>query len=390
MKSFKIKLGLGLAVLFMAFFLSQIIYKKNIAHLHDYTFESLALSEEMHNSEVFHSSMHSMVLAAQSDLERKALSYGKQYLIHKKDAESALQKLKQYNSTGVGSAGHSGPGHHSTAEVLDNLTRGFSSFRKTLDSIYLRRDAAPERHIEKAKKIFDEVFHHYYLKLHEHHDRQIAGMRQATLHIKETTDSYFIGQLIFALLAGMLSLFYIDRVVIKLHSITEHYSLTDSLTSLNNRRYLDRHLQEEFDRATRYGRPFSVAMADIDDFKKYNDSYGHQAGDILLKDLARIMRKLARKTDMVIRYGGEEFLVVLPETDTQAARAFAEKIRAAIESYKFVLPDGTRSSKVTVSIGIAAFPEDGATVSDIISKADALLYDAKNRGKNRVAFREGS
>ena len=385
MSAFKVKLGIGLAILFTAFFASQLAYRQNIAHLHDYILQSLALSEEMHNAEIFHSSMHSMILTAQSDMEKKDRSFSKQYLLHKKNAEDALLKLKR-QSHEVGASGMptgAAPAAHSTGEVLDHITEGFSSFQAVLDRIYLTPEDSPGQRLAEAKGIFDKVFHHYYLKLHEHHAMRIDEMRKAAHRVKVSTDIYFIAQLAFALLAGAAVLFYIDRVVLKIYSITEHYSQTDALTSLYNRRYLEKYLTDEIRRASRYNRQISIAMIDIDDFKKFNDTFGHPAGDKLLRDIALLLKTHTRGTDKIFRYGGEEFLIVQPETDKASSLTVAEKIRKLIEAHTFMFPHRQPSS-VTLSIGIAAFPDDGKTIEDIIKIADDMLYKAKSGGKNRV------
>lgn len=384
MNAFKVKLGIGIAALIAVLFASQVVYRRNVTILHDYTYGVLILSEELHNAEIFHSSMHSMIITSQLCAQDKGNSC-EEYSVHRKEAESALQNLNRgHVMQGPASryAGLQQPG--ATAKLIGDMRARFLSFQRELDTVYAGTADNAAGNVARAKRIFDEVFHQYYLKLHEHHGEEIAETRKAAHDIKVLTDTLFVFQLSLALLAGVAVLFYIDRVVLKIYSITEHYSQTDALTSLYNRRHLERYLAEEIRRAGRYNRQISLAMIDIDDFKKYNDAYGHQAGDTLIKDMAAIMKKCTRKTDRLIRYGGEEFLVILPETDKQSARAFAEKIRLEVALHNFLLPSGSRSRKMTVSIGVASFPDDGNTVNTIIGKADSLLYTAKSKGKNIV------
>ncbi|MCA1833462.1 MAG: GGDEF domain-containing protein [Actinobacteria bacterium] len=156
--------------------------------------------------------------------------------------------------------------------------------------------------------------------------------------------------------------------------------MTDPLTGAPNRRSLEAALAEETKRATRFGRPFSVLMVDVDRFKRVNDEYGHAVGDRVLVEIAARIRKAVRSDlDVVARYGGEEFTVVLPETDPLGAVIVAEKIRDAVA----VSPteDGI---DLTVSVGVASCPDDGVAADSLLAAADAALYQAKRGGRDRV------
>src|ERR1041384_1628689 len=155
-------------------------------------------------------------------------------------------------------------------------------------------------------------------------------------------------------------------------------SITDGLTGLSNRRHLMEVLTIELHRARRTNRSFSVLMADVDPFKKYNDANGHLAGDEVLKRVGAILRESARTVDCSARYGGEEFFVLLPDTTLDGAAEFADRIRARLVAEPF--PGGT----VTLSIGIAEFPAHGDTPDAVIASADAALYRAKREGRERV------
>jgi diguanylate cyclase (GGDEF)-like protein len=142
-------------------------------------------------------------------------------------------------------------------------------------------------------------------------------------------------------------------------------------------------LRAEMSRATRYGRPLSVMMIDVDGFKGFNDTYGHPQGDVLLRLMATLLRTNTRSVDHVGRYGGEEFLVILPETTSEDAYYLAERMRHVIETAGF--PTGRDESVVmTVSVGVASFPEDAANAGDLVQRADEAMYQAKRSGKNRV------
>jgi diguanylate cyclase (GGDEF)-like protein len=170
----------------------------------------------------------------------------------------------------------------------------------------------------------------------------------------------------------------------QLHAQTRQLSLTDELTGLANRRAFDARLSEEMRRARRYNRPLALIMADIDHFKHYNDIHGHPQGDVLLRELADLVKKMVRETDFVARYGGEEFVVILPETDKVGALTLAEKVRAAVAAYPFPLAESQPGGHLTISLGVSAFPEDLSEPEDLVQRADQALYQAKRTGRNRV------
>ena len=161
----------------------------------------------------------------------------------------------------------------------------------------------------------------------------------------------------------------------------------DGLTGLYNHAYIKERLKQEIYRCQRYQHPLSLLMIDIDDFKSLNDNYGHVVGDRVLKALSMLLHELVRPSDIIGRYGGEEFLVILPQTNSENSLAVAERIRENIESNKFeVHPSKNKISKVTVSIGLCAYPDHGKTSEDLIAFADESLYAAKKEGKNRVTI----
>lgn len=160
-------------------------------------------------------------------------------------------------------------------------------------------------------------------------------------------------------------------------------SARDQLTGLYNHREFYRLLEEELARSQRYGHQVSLLMLDIDYFKRVNDSYGHLAGDQVLRRLPELIRGQLRISDIPCRYGGEEFGVILPETTGVQAQEVAERIRSVVASQPIELPDGG-SIRVTVSLGVATFPHDAQAEEHLVSAADLALYQAKRRGRNRV------
>ena len=159
---------------------------------------------------------------------------------------------------------------------------------------------------------------------------------------------------------------------------------TDSLTQLHNRRHIDTALDYEVSRRNRYPDPFSVVMIDIDQFKAFNDKYGHEGGDVALKSISQILLSCVRNTDVVGRFGGEEFVVILPKTHPANARTFAERMRAALEANKIKF--GDQSCEITASFGVTGVDADyGETsASELLNAADRALYAAKHSGRNCV------
>jgi two-component system, cell cycle response regulator len=161
-------------------------------------------------------------------------------------------------------------------------------------------------------------------------------------------------------------------------------AVTDQLTGLHNRRYLDTHVNMLFDQSALRARPLSLLMLDIDKFKLVNDSYGHDAGDEVLKEFAARVKTCTRAIDVIARMGGEEIVVALPDTALDAASAVAERIRAYVEGRGFSIHNGAREITVTVSIGVASRTPADADPHALIKRADEALYEAKGKGRNRV------
>ena len=173
-----------------------------------------------------------------------------------------------------------------------------------------------------------------------------------------------------------------------LYKKVRELSEKDELTGLYNYRAFRKELDREVSRALRYKKKFSLAMFDVDYFKNYNDNNGHDVGNIALHTIGMILRKLSRKTDFPSRFGGEEFIVILPETDKKGAFVFAERIRKAIEKTKFKGEEKQPNGKLTVSGGVAEFGTDGRSAEEIIKSVDIAAYKAKEKGRNRIEIFE--
>ncbi|MBV8925465.1 MAG: PleD family two-component system response regulator [Bradyrhizobium sp.] len=161
-------------------------------------------------------------------------------------------------------------------------------------------------------------------------------------------------------------------------------AITDALTGLNNRRYMESHLATLAEQASARGKPLALMMLDIDYFKSINDNYGHDAGDDVLREFAVRVRKSIRGIDLACRYGGEEFVIVMPETDLHVAGMVAERLRRAIAGEPFAIHKGAERIEVTISIGISTLEKKGEAVADVLKRADIALYRAKHDGRNRV------
>jgi diguanylate cyclase (GGDEF)-like protein len=169
---------------------------------------------------------------------------------------------------------------------------------------------------------------------------------------------------------------------VSLHEVTARRSVTDELTGLANRRAFDDALAGEIERSKRFGTDVGLVIIDLDDFKSVNDTHGHQQGDLVLREVARVLREGSREIDFPARYGGEELAVVLPGTDLSGAFNRAERIREQISQTRIPLLSGGGALTVTASCGVAATRSTGADGRLLIQAADAALYDAKRRGKN--------
>lgn len=176
---------------------------------------------------------------------------------------------------------------------------------------------------------------------------------------------------------------------LRLREALRNQSIRDPLTALFNRRYMEEMMERETRRAVRAVHGLGVLMLDLDHFKNFNDTYGHEAGDTVLREVAAFLTKSVRAEDFVCRYGGEEFVVVLPMADLKASLARAERIRSRLREWT-VLHQGQSLGVVTVSVGVAALPEHGISAKDLLASADAALYRAKRDGRDRVCVAESN
>ncbi|HEX6085108.1 MAG TPA: sensor domain-containing diguanylate cyclase [Thermoanaerobaculia bacterium] len=206
-----------------------------------------------------------------------------------------------------------------------------------------------------------------FLSVREPHDRRIPSVE------KVQTLEVFATQAVTALQSA------------SQYEEIKRLTFIDALTPAYNHRFFQEALTKELSRHSRTGHELALAMIDIDNFKKINDTFGHPVGDDILKGLVEELMTNARDTDVVARYGGEEFAIIFPDTPSHSARDAANRMRSLVESRVFATPQ-LGALRITVSIGVAVYPKDGLTPADLIARADAALYYAKKHGKNRVAM----
>jgi two-component system cell cycle response regulator len=198
---------------------------------------------------------------------------------------------------------------------------------------------------------------------------------QVTRGLLRSGDLLRVGDVIFKYLAG-------QDVEAAYHEEIYRMTISDGLTSIANLRYLQEFLERELARSRRYGRELSVILIDIDHFKAVNDSLGHLCGDFVLRELCQLLSRRVRREELLARYGGEELLLVLPETTLDGAAIYAERLRSMVEAHRFSFEGHTVA--VTVSMGVAGFEPNMARPVDLIRVADERLYRAKRSGRNRV------
>jgi diguanylate cyclase (GGDEF)-like protein len=174
---------------------------------------------------------------------------------------------------------------------------------------------------------------------------------------------------------------------LRLRETLRMQSIRDPLTTLFNRRYMEEFFDREMKRATRSQRPIGVILCDLDHFKRYNDTFGHDAGDTLLKETAALLRNLVRGDDIACRYGGEEFLLLMPDASIEITCRRAESLRNTVANLH-VEHLGQPLGPVTLSAGVAIFPDHGQTTGSLLRAADQALYSAKHSGRNRVVLAE--
>lgn len=377
-KHFGFKVAVG--VLFAVVLATYAFYWLGISQLHDYVQQVVVVSNHLESGEAFHSAIHSMLLDAEGYyLSNGRASFRQDYQAHRAKAGKALAELRDH-------VRQLPPGRDK--EMVNQRTEGiasaFSNYQEELDRIIGGDFSGGSQRLDQCTAEFNSIFKKYYVHLHDHHAMVQTELSQSSSHTWHAMSVVFAVQLGLAVVAGLLVIFYLDRVVLKIFSFTEGMAYRDKLTGLRNRAALEKMIQFLDGSEGRSRRRYGLIMLDIDLFKDFNDTYGHPAGDVLLAEFAELITSNVRENDRVVRYGGEEFLVVLEGVGPMEIIAVAEKLRAAIENRRFTLPGGKEAPQVTASLGAALYPQDGDDYHQVVRRADERLYKAKQAGRNRV------
>ncbi|RJX34304.1 MAG: GGDEF domain-containing protein [Desulfarculus sp.] len=368
----------AVAILFGVLLLTYGVYWRAISALHGNIEQLVDITKHLQQGETFHSAIHAMLMEAEVFVASGGPAHQLRFRRDLARAKDSLALLLEYARQPVGGQGHG------VQALTQGMAREFNKYRAELEPVFSGDCQDSAQRLRTAAEQFNHIFMAYYLRLHEHHRATRSDLQQNTNNTWRAMATFFAVQLGLAIIAGLLVIFYLDRVVLKVFSFTERMAYRDRLTGLRNRAALDKLVEIEELAGQRERRRYALIMLDIDHFKAFNDTHGHQAGDKLLADFAALLVDNVRGSDRVVRYGGEEFLVHLAETRADEAGVVAEKLRRALEQARFLLPDGSPAPQVTASLGVAAYPADGRGFPEVVKKADQRLYAAKQAGRNRV------
>lgn len=268
-KSFRTKWALGILLLVTAFIASQLTYRNSITRLYDHLVVAAHITEQMHASERFHSAMHLMLIAATGYAETGNDAFRTEFTRQQEIARSSLATLATQPH-----------GESAHAPDTGDMETNFATYRQALVGVVAARNrgtGSEERALARSRELFDTTFAHYYAGLHQRHEADLNLAQASAQRIRFWTSTFFYTQLGLAVLLGVLGLVYLERIARTFLAVAERLAVTDGLTGVFNRRYLDTTLDEELSRAERHGRPLTIAMIDIDHFKRFNDAHGHQA-----------------------------------------------------------------------------------------------------------------
>ena len=379
---FRFKLGLLLVILVAPLLISQAAYKQTISSLHGTLFSSVDILNAIHATETFHASLHGMLNSAkQFTVDRTRRLNADEWNDTRQKAQKSLEEL--LNS-------HHEHGDHGAAvaakdaQQSNEITELYKKFLNTLELVFTSRAAESTRHLTAAQKLFDELFKDHLETLHAGHQERLAFMKSEAHSLKQRIDYLFYGQTVLLCLILFVAVCFSEKILVRGYLRAQVESFSDGLTKARNRHYLETVTKREVANLVEKDTPFSVALIDIDFFKRVNDQFGHQAGDDVLRTVADIIRRRLRKSDTFVRYGGEEFLIVLPGAEKTAAVDVVEKIRESIGAQAFAFSDDSDLRHITASAGVASFPDDGPDDFRSLQKmADDRLYRAKSKGRNQ-------
>ena len=379
---FRFKLGLLLVILVIPLLISQAAYKQTISSLHGTLFSSVDILNAIHATETFHASLHGMLNSAkQFTVDRARQPNTDEWDDTRQKAQKSLEALlNSHHERGD----HGAPIAAKDDQQSNEITALYKKFLNTVELVFTGRASESERHLKAAQKLFDDLFKNHLETLHTGHQERLAFMKSEAHSLKQRIDYLFYGQTVLLCLIIFVAVCFSEKILVRGYLQTQDESFSDGLTKARNRHYLETVTKREVANLVERDTSFSVALIDIDFFKRVNDQFGHQAGDDVLRTVADIIRRRLRKSDTFVRYGGEEFLIVLPGAEKTAAVDIVEKIRESIGAQAFVFSDDSDLQHVTASAGVASFPKDGPdTFRGLQKMADDRLYRAKSKGRNQ-------
>ena len=385
--SFRFKLGILLLIIALPMLVSQIIYRRAITSLHDALYSSIVVLNTIHATENFHAGLHSMLNVTRNivaDPNNRAVPDDWNELREStaKTLDALRESLQQINHHGQQAIA-------SEPHPADAIAALFDRLMVELEAALSGPASEVPSHMAAARKLFDEIFQDHIDKLHDGHQQRFDDLKADAHGFERQIDLLFYGQTLFAGVVVLFALFFSEKILVKGYLRTKDASLSDRLTEARNRRYLETVSDRQVAGMLERNEPFSLALLDIDHFKRVNDTFGHDAGDKVLRIVAEVVRKRLRKSDTFVRYGGEEFLVLLPGAEKEAAVVILEAIRKGIETTQLSLVDGNDPTHITASAGLASFPEDAVDDFSSMQKlADERLYQAKSNGRNQCVSQD--
>ena len=383
MKSFRFKLGILLALVAGASLVSQFVYRNIVASLHESLFSSIGALESVHAAENLHAALHELLTTAILAGDSGVPGFREGYEAVRVRTRSSFASVTALIESGDDREGHFNPA--SEPGRIAELRMLFDDFLDEIDKSVSGVQADRTIHLGKARFLFDEIFERHLSIQHGYHTARLESQKAGADAVNHKTDIFFFVQLGILALALCAAFVFSDRVLLRGFRAAERGAFLDGLTGLKNRKYLEGPAVSEISAMINTNEPFSLIIADIDHFKRLNDTFGHQAGDTAIRETAERLRNGLRKSDTIIRYGGEEFLMILPGADKASAMATANKIRERLSMTEIALPAGERET-VTASFGLVSFPEEGiGEYATLLKKADERLYAAKSGGRNKVA-----
>lgn len=302
------------------------------------------------------------------------------YAKSKQEADSTLGLLETYVASMATANISKGVLVASTTE----MRKKYDAFKQYTDNVNKESEYSINGNKNIAQELFDNIFSDY-KKLYYHHTEQRKRLLIESHDIQYSIKILQIVMITITITAGLLIILYLDRVTLKVFDITEKLALRDKLTGLYNRHALDRFIAQLYPTSSEAPKnEYGLIILDIDHFKKFNDTYGHSAGDMVLIEIAKKLSEMVRTSDKVIRFGGEEMVIILPRTNVDGTAKVAKKIGMAIGDTRLHILEGTPPKRITVSIGYASYPNDKGSFQTILDIADRRLYIGKNNGRNTV------